>query len=297
MDYGLLFGLAALWGSSFVFIKIAVDDIAPATQTAYRTILSVALLWVIFMIIRKPLPRDGRTVLLIFLSGMFGVALPFLLISWGQTVVAPGLTAIFMAIMPLATLLVAHVATKDEKFTANKLVGVLLGVLGVALLVGPTLLSALGGDLLHQGAILAASCCYAVNAVITKFLLHVPKAPLITLTITFALLPIVPFALWQDGGFHLDYELSALLAVALLAIVHTVFAAFVLLLIIQRQGATFFSQINLLVPIFGVLWAFLIFSEQPSINAGVALIIILTGVFVARGQMKTTKTGPSHVSR
>jgi len=167
-----------------------------------------------------------------------------------------------MAIMPLATLLFAHFATRDEKFTMPKLLGVGLGIFGVVLLVGPSFLTGLGGDLLHQGAILLAAGCYAFNAVLIKFLLNVQKLALVTLQLSFACLVMVPVAYFND----------------------TVLAGFVLVVIVQRQGASFFSQINLLVPLFGVLWAFLIFSEQPSINAGVALFLILSGVIVARGK-------------
>lgn len=291
VDYLLLFGLAALWGAAFVFTKIAVDEIPPATQTAYRLILSAALLWVIFITLKQGFPRDLKTHALLLLAGLLGTAMPFFFIAWGQQVVSPGLTSVLMAIMPLVTLITAHFFTHDEKFSLFKVLGVALGVIGVGVLVGPSILAGLGGDIVHQSAILFAACCYAMNAVVTKFLLHLPKTQLVTLSISYGVVPVVVLARYMDGPFTLDYSFAPLASVAVLAVFQTVLASFLLVLLINRQGANFFSQINLLVPLFGVFWAFLIFSEQPSINSGVALFIILSGVIVARARMKPVATG------
>lgn len=290
-DYLLLFGLAAIWGGAFVLTTIAVEEIPPATQTAYRLFLAVALLWVIFLGGKQGFPRDWKTHGLLLLAGCAGTAVPFFLIAWGQQVVAPGLTSVLMAIMPLITLLAAHYFTHDEKFSLFKVLGVLLGIIGVSVLVGPSILSGLGGDIVHQGAILLAASCYAMNAVVTKFLLHLSKTQLVTLSITYGFVPMVFMARFIDGPFTLDYSFAPMAAVGVLAVLQTVLASFMLVMLINRQGANFFSQINLLVPLFGVFWAFLIFSEQPSINSGLALLIILLGVFVASRRFKPDSTG------
>ncbi|MEP3525922.1 MAG: DMT family transporter [Hyphomicrobiales bacterium] len=290
-DYLLLFALASVWGGAFVLTKIAVDEIPPATQTVYRLFLSVGLLWAIFLWLKQALPRDFKTHVLLLLAGLLNTAMPFFFIAWGQQVVAPGLTSVLMAFMPLVTLIVAHFFTDDEKFSLPKVVGVFLGIIGVAVLVGPSILVGFGGDILHQGAILLAAGCYAGNAVVTKFLLHLTKTQLITLSITYGFVPMVLFAWLIEGPFTLGYSFAPLAAVALLAIFQTVLASFLMVMLINRQGANFFSQINLLIPLFGVFWAFLIFSEQPSINSGLALLIILLGVFVASRRFKPDSTG------
>lgn len=295
-DYVLLFGLAALWGSSFVFIKWSVAEIPAATQTAYRLFVAVIAIWIVAAFLKAPMPKTRRVWFLIALSGFFGVTLPFYLIAWGQKVVEPGLTAIFMAIMPLITLVLAHVLTDDEKFTTRKVWGVMLGLVGVAVLVGPSVLGSLGAESLHQMAILAAAGCYAVNAVITKLVIDVPKMTLAVLNLTFGFLPLIPAALYFDGPFTVDYGAWALMSVICLGLFHTAIAAFFFLAIISRQGATFFSQINLLVPLFGVFWAFLIFSERPAINAAIALILILSGIMVARGRVQAQQMEANNVS-
>ncbi|MEM8796325.1 MAG: DMT family transporter [Pseudomonadota bacterium] len=291
LDYSLLFGLAAVWGSAFIFIKIGVSEIPPVTMTAYRLVAAILPLWLVYLFVGQPLPNRPAIWGLVALAGFFGTTLPFFLIAWGQTLVEPGLTAILMAIMPLMTLLLAHLFTEDEKFSVNKGLGVLMGILGVVMLVGPAALFALGGDFFHQLAILGGATCYAINAVIYKFLIGVPRLTLAAWSITIGLLPLIPAALVVDGPFHFDYSTGALAATVLLGLVHTSAAAFILFSLIKRQGATFFSQINLLVPLFGVFWAFLIFSEEPAINAVLALLLILAGVAVAERPARSGKPG------
>lgn len=291
-DYLLLISLGALWGSAFIFVKIAGDEMTPLIQTAYRLIVAVILLWALLLLSRKWVKIDIKTMAWIFVCGVLGVAAPFYLIAWGQQEVSPGLTAVLMAIMPLITLLLAHFATHDEKFTVLKGVGLVLGFIGVVILMGPESLTGANSALIFQIAILGGATCYAINAVLLKRLSHLPTLVLSTGTITSGFLVTVPSAFFLEAPFHLDYSWNAFTAVFLLAALHLVFAAFILIFLIKRRGATFFSQINLLVPLFGVLWAFLIFSEQPSINATFALVLILSGIVIARGDLKPVKTGP-----
>lgn len=291
VDYLVLFALGTLWGSSFIFTKIAVADIPPATQTAYRLIGGMVVIWALFFVIGGSMPRRLKTHLLVAFSGILGTGLPFYLIAWGQMVVPPGLTAILLAVMPLLTLVFAHFFTTDERFSSKKAAGVSIGFIGTVILVGPALLAGLGSDITRQLAVLLAASCYAANTIVTKAILHVPPIPLVCLSITYGMIPVVVGAFIFDGPFHLAYSFKALSAVAILSVFHTVLATFMLVFLIRRQGATFFSQINLLVPIFGVGWAFLIFGEQPGANDALALLLILTGIAVARGGLQPSQTG------
>jgi len=121
------------------------------------------------------LPSFGKIWWPLFASAFFGNALPFALISWGQVSVEAGLTAIFMAVMPLATLVLAHFFTRDEKFDRFKFIGVMFGLTGVIVLMGWNNLSQLGDQAIRQLAILCGALCYAVNAIITKQITHLPK--------------------------------------------------------------------------------------------------------------------------
>ena len=123
VDYGMLMTLSALWGSSFLFIKLGVDTVPALTVTAGRLILAAVLLAAVAYHAGQTMPRGARLWGLITLAALFGNALPFSLIAWGEEAIDSGLAAILMAVMPLTTVLLAHVFTRDEKLTVGKAAG------------------------------------------------------------------------------------------------------------------------------------------------------------------------------
>jgi len=281
VDYALLIGLAAIFGSSFLFTNIAVQSIPPFTVVAARISIAAVGLCVVLAVLRKSLPT-GSVWGWIFASALFGNAIPFSLISWGQQEVDAGLTSIFMAIMPLSTVLLAHLVTTDEKLNRWTLTGVLFGLVGVCVLMGWAALSQLGGESLSQLAILAGAMCYAVNALITRKLTHLSKWPMSASLLLAASVLTVPLALLFESPWQVQPSLSSLLSVLALAAGPTALATALILMIIGRQGASFLSQINFMVPLFGVLFGTVFLHERLPANAWVALAIILLGVALAR---------------
>ena len=120
-DYGLLLLLSAIWGSSFLFIKVAVETLPALSMTAARLTLSVLILFAMAALAKEGLPRGLKTWGWIALAGLFGNALPFGLIAWGEERIDSGLAAILMSHMPLTTMVLAHIFTADEKLTLPKL--------------------------------------------------------------------------------------------------------------------------------------------------------------------------------
>ena len=282
VDYLLLCTLALVFGASFIFTSVAVDSIAPFTVAASRLTLGAAFIFPIMWFNRQRLPAIGPIWYFILGSAFFGNALPFTLISWGQIKVDAGLTAIFMAVMPLMTLLLAHLVTSDEKMNRYKLIGVLFGLVGVVVLIGWDRLGQLGDDMLRQYAIAGAALCYAVNAVITKKLLSVPRLSMIFALLLSASLMSLPFSLLLEQPWQNAPSTHSFLAIVCLALGPTALATLMILVIIDRRGASFLSQINFLVPLCGVLLARIFLSETLPTNAWVALIIILTGIALSR---------------
>jgi len=280
-DYALLTGLAAIFGSSFLFTNIAVQSIPPFTVVAARITIAAIVLVFVLVLSGKRLP-SGSIWGWIFASALFGNAIPFSLISWGQQTVDAGLTAIFMAVMPLTTVLLAHVVTSDEKLNRWTLTGVLLGLVGVSVLMGWAALSQIDGESLSQLAILAGAMCYAVNALITRKLTHLSKWPMSAGLLIAASVLTVPLALLVESPWQVQASLSSVLAVLALAAGPTALATGLILVIIGRQGASFLSQINFMVPLFGVFFGTVFLHERLSSNAWVALVIILFGVALAR---------------
>ena len=281
-DYGLLLALSVLFGVSFTLTGISVRDIPPFTLAAGRLLIAFALLYPLMRMNRQKLSPVGMPWLIILASAFFGNALPFVLISWGQQTVQAGLTAIFMAVMPLVTLLLAHWLTEDEKLDRWKVIGVLLGLLGVIVLTGRSALFALGDDLIRQLAILLAAVCYAINAIITRKLTKLPRWSVMTALMLLGSLMLVPLSLVVDHPWLLRPEWSSVASVVALAVGPTAIATVMILVIIGRQGASFLSQINFLVPVFGMLFGVVLLGEQLPANAYFALVIILAGVGLSK---------------
>ena len=137
VEWALLLVLALLWGGSFFFSKIAVGELPPLTVVLCRVVLAALALNLVVLLSGRRMPADPRLWGAFFVMGLLNNVIPFSLIFWGQTQIASGLAAILNATTPLFTVLVAHVATNDEKLSASRLLGVLAGVAGVAVMIGP----------------------------------------------------------------------------------------------------------------------------------------------------------------
>lgn len=291
-DYALLLGLATIWGGSFTLIAFTLEDFPPATMSMIRLFLGAAILGVIAIFLGDRMAITSRTIILLMLVGLFGNAIPFTLIAWGQQVVDAGLASILMGIMPIATLLLAHFFTDDEPLTKWKLIGVCVGLMGLVVLVGPAVLGRLGDDGIRQIAILGAAISYGINAIITKSLLGLPRMAAGAALVLAGALWLVPIAFVLEDFTAISPSVASVWAIVLLAIFPTALAALLMFKIIDRQGAGFFGQINLIVPLAGVVWAYLFLNEALEPRAAFALLIILSGVAVSRirpSNLKKTK--------
>jgi drug/metabolite transporter (DMT)-like permease len=288
IDYAMLIGLGAIWGASFMLIKVGVESLASWTLTALRLCIAAVFMVGWALLKREAWPGTLRFWRLAFITAVFGNVMPFMLITWGQERIDSGIAAICIATMPLMTLLMAHFSLPDDRLTLPKLAGVSCGLAGLIILVGPSKLLALGSDTVRLLAVVAAALCYALNAIYTRQMLrNEPRYALAAAVMVLAAAVITPMALWIDKPWQ-TFGQGALpttrsfAAVVVLGIVQTCIAQILLFRIIARQGASFFSQVNYLVPVFGVLWGWLAFSEQLPPQALVALAVILSGLAIVR---------------
>lgn len=292
-DYGLLLLLAAIWGSSFIFIKLTVATIPAATLTLSRLVIAALFLAAAARIAGQSLAWTPGLWRWMALAALFGNALPFTLIAWGQEAIDTGVTAILMAVMPLSTLVIAHIFTRDEKFTVPKFIGVVLGLAGLIVLIGPGKLAALGSDVWRQLAVAGAATCYGINAVITKSLTEQPPRALVAILMAMSAVMIAPLALVWDQPWSLTPSTQSLWAMLVLSILHTAVGTLMLFALVRRQGATFFSQINFLIPIVGVFYGVALFGENLGGNAYAALALILAGIAIARFRSGIRRVVPS----
>ncbi|MGI9382337.1 MAG: DMT family transporter, partial [Methyloligellaceae bacterium] len=215
-DYALLMLLAIIWGASFMIIKIGVESLPAATLTASRLALAAALLLAVARFCGESLPRGGTLWGWIVASALFGNALPFTLISWGEETIDSGLAAILMAVMPLTTVLVAHLFTQDEKLTRRKAAGVLLGLAGLLILIGPEKLAGLGDDTVRQLAVASAAFCYGLNAVITRRFADQPPRALVAAGMLGSTTMLVPLSILVEQPWTLAPSGRSLMAMVVL---------------------------------------------------------------------------------
>ena len=235
--YAMLVILALVWGGSFLFIKIGVETIPPITLTALRLIAAAIILFIAARLAGQRLPKGGPIWATLLLAALFGNALPFVLISWGEVVIDSGLAAILMAGMPLFTLVAAHVVTDDEKMNGRKLIGVLCGLAGLVVLIGPEKLTQLGDDVIRQLAVAAASICYGIHALIIRKAKHVPGKALAAGVIGASVPLVVPVALLVESPWLLEPSGASLWSALILGIFQTALATLMMFALIQKEGS------------------------------------------------------------
>jgi drug/metabolite transporter (DMT)-like permease len=278
-DWGTLVVLALVWGAAFLFIGVAVRHVPPLTYVWLRLAIAAAAMWAFLRWkgVSLDLPRSawGSILLLAFLNN----ALPFTLFGWGQTHIASGLAAILNATTPIWGVVVAHLFTGDERLTPRKLAGVLLGFGGVALMIGPSLLSNLGSSALAQLACVTASLSYALAAVWARRFRKQGLSPLTVTTsqLSAGALLMLPLMLLVDRPWTMTIPpLSAWASIIALAVVCSAFGYVLYFRLIDRAGATNALLVTLLVPPVAILLGSLFLAEvlAPQDFAGLGLIAL-----------------------
>lgn len=282
----MLLSLTLMWGTSFLLTKIAVSGLASELVVAGRLLVGAVLL-VPFAWWLARRPAHGRRLWGFYVAiAVFGNVLPFSLIAWGQRFIDSGLAGILMAIMPLATLGLAHVFVPGERMTPIRVLGFVIGFCGVVVLMGPDALADVAngsGQLLPMLAVLGGALSYGVSSILAR--LRPPSDALFSAasTLSLATLMMVPILILSaDLGGTLEIEGRHLGAVLLLGIFATAIATIVYFRLVKSAGPTFVSQLNYLIPLWAVGVGMLFLGEEPEPNHLYALALILGGILVTQ---------------
>ena len=276
-EWLLLVMLSVLWGGSFLFGKIALAELPPFTVVLGRVGLAALALWLAVFVTRQAVPRGRAVWLALFAMGLLNNLIPFSLIMWGQIRIGSGLASILNATTPLWTVVVAHMLTADEKMNRRKLAGVLIGVAGVAVMIGPVALAGLGGDVAAQLAVIAATLSYAFAGLYGRRFARMGVMPVVVAAgqVGATALMLLPVASLVDMPWRLPMPgMRSWLALAGLALLSTALGYVLYFRILARAGATNLLLVTFLIPISGVLMGVLVLDEalEPRQLAGMALI-------------------------
>ena len=274
----LFIALGFFWGSSYLFIKIGVDaGLAPFTLVTLRLLVGAALLATVVFVARESLPRDARTYGHLIVLGLFSVALPFTLITVAEQRVDSALAAVLTAPVPLFVIPIAAVLLR-ERITVAKVVGVTVGLLGVAVLMGfdPSTLGRT--DLTPQLILVGAALSYALGGVYARRFLHGlrPMIPaLVQVTFAMIMVAIGAFAFENPLANLTSLPIDAIVAVVWLGIFGSGLAYLVFFRLLNSWGPTRTSLVAYTLPIWGIALGAIILGEviQPGLLLGTALVI------------------------
>ncbi len=288
MDWMLLIALSIVWGGSFLFIGIAVKELPPFTIVLLRVALAAATLHLVLRATGIRIPWDGQSCRAFFGMGLLNNAIPFSLIVWGQTHIASGLASILNATTPIFMVIVAHVLTTDERMTKGRIAGVLLGLLGVVVLIGPQALGGLGQDVIAQIAVLGAALSYAFAGIFGRRFKRMGVPPLATATgqVSASTLILLPVALLVDRPWTLVMPgIGTTGAVIALALVSTALAYVMFFRILASAGAVNLSLVTFLIPVSAILLGSVILREALHVTDLLGMALIGCGLVAIDGRV------------
>jgi drug/metabolite transporter (DMT)-like permease len=273
--------LGVIWGGTFMVVAIALQGFGPLTVACARTTLGAISLLMLMRVMGRPMP-SGRAVWgYLAVIGVLNSALPFALLSWGQQYVPSAFAGISMAALPLFVLPLAHQFT-DEKMSPRKAIGVGLGFIGAAVLIGPGAIRiGQGIEPLAQLACIAAALSYAVSSVLTRRCPPVDSISMAALTLVVGSVCLIPAMLVIEGVPQWSHG-QAGYAIIFLGLVPTAFAALLRVQVIRTAGSVFMTLVNFQVPVWSMLFGALVLSELLPLRFFVALALILIGLLISQ---------------
>jgi drug/metabolite transporter (DMT)-like permease len=284
-NLALLILLAALWGPSFLFIKVAVGEIPPLTLVLGRVTVGAAFLTTVLLLQRRRLPDNRQTWRYLAVVALLQNALPWVLLSWGEQYIDSALASILNGTTPLFTIVLAHYMVEGDRMTASKLLGVLLGFVGLFLLILPSLAGGAQASTWGIIAVTIASASYGVAIIYARnHLRGLPPLVAPTSQLLLATAYMLPIAIIFDQPWSLPTPSPAASASLIaLGILGTGLAFIVYYRLLESANPTYVSMVTYVIPIFGVILGVLVLNEQLTWYTLAGFVLILLGVMVVNG--------------
>lgn len=287
-EWIMLITLSIVWGGSFLFVGIAVEDLPPMTIVLIRVGCSALLLHLILKIQGISFPVEIKILTAFLILGLFNNVIPFTLIVWGQTHLASGLASILNATTPIFAVVVAHFYTSDEKLKPHKFAGVILGFLGVVIMIGADVFADIGNDVFAQIAVLLAALSYAISGIFGRRFGKMRISPINVATgqVTASSLIILPMVIVMDQPWTLPMPgRETLLSLVGLVVLSTVLAYILYFKILERAGATNLLLVTFLVPISAIFFGITILDEALTWRQMIGALVIMSGLVMIDGRV------------
>lgn len=278
--------LCCIWGSTWLFIKLGLNDLPPLTFAGIRFVIAALILFSLIAVRRVPLPRTRRDLMLLALTGVLSFSLNYGLVFWGEQYISSGLAALLQSMLPAFGLIIAHYYLPKERITLPRMLGVLLGVLGVAVIFSNQLQVSGPRALWGSAALVVSAFCAAyANVLVKTYALNLQPSVLAAGQMVFGLIPLLLIGIPIEGNplkFH--WTPIALISLLYLAIVGTVIAFLLYYWLMRNMDVTKTMLIALVTPVVAVVLGMLILKEELHWRTlvGGAMIISGIGLIVVR---------------
>ena len=280
----VFFGLGFIWGSSYLFIKLAVDDFGTFTLVSLRLLVGATLLWIVVRVAKQPLPRERRIYGHLLVMAIINITIPFLLITWAEASVESSLAAILTSPVPLFAIVLSAIFLTDEPIRVNGLVGLLVGFVGVIIVTSPGLTgdkSSLTGEL----ALLGAAFSYAAGAVYSRRNVRglPPMIPAV-FQVTFAAIIVTTLAVVFEHPWTATPDAQAVFSILWLGMLGSGVAYLLVFRLFSHWGATRTTLVAYLLPVVGITLGYLVLDEPIDGRLILGTALIIAGVFLVNSK-------------
>jgi drug/metabolite transporter (DMT)-like permease len=281
----MLLALAAVWGGSFFFAEIALQEVPPLTVTLFRVFLAVPVLLLVVLWRGVSIPVSLRTWGAYLVMGALNNAIPFSLIFWGQTTIDSSLASILNGTTAVFGAVVAGLLLADEPLLPRKIAGAVMGVLGVSVIMGFDALTQLDAKNLAQLAVLGAALSYAFASVWGKITLagNAPEMNALGM-LTGSTVLMIPIAIWSDGLPVLNLSAGVWVSIFSLSILSTAVAYLLYFAILVRAGSANLMLVTLLIPPFAIGLGVAFLGERLGAEAWAGFGLIALGLVITDGR-------------
>ena len=277
--------LVVLFGSAFVLIELSLNSFSP-TQIAFFRVFFASIFLLIYSIAQGyKLNFIYKYFNLLFILGLSGTTIPFFLISWAQQTISSSETGILIGFMPLFTVLGSHYLFKYEKLTANKILGFIVGFLGLLiLLLNNNENINFFNNIYSKIAVIISAFFYALNALLVKKINDIEVIPLSAVVMIFSTVQLIFLSFFSDEIYLLESEIypDALISIIILSILSTAFATVLYYKIIQNYGPNFLSLVNYPIPVFAFFAGIVFLKEQFNFYSILSLFLVIISIYISR---------------
>ena len=283
----MLLILSAIWGSAFIAIKVSLEYFAPVSVASYRLIIASIFLLIFYIIGQYKTLLSKKDLLMLIFVGVVGNFLPFYLISWSEQFIQSSTAGILMGIGPILTLVLSHFLTKDDRINSVKLISIIVGFIGVLFIFEIDSLfsfqSSNSIQLISKFLIIIAALGYMIsNIVAYNTLKHIDSFSITFFATLFGALISIPFLIFSEFNQPSYFSIKSILPILYLGIFPTALAFQLRYHITKTSGPVFLSYVAYLIPIFALIWGFILLSEKIYLSSIVGITLILIGVFIGR---------------